>query len=53
MSQTQFAKIVGVSFSTVSRWETGDGTPTDAQAEQLDALHQLSITSYIDTTKLE
>ena len=53
MSQAQFAKIVGVSFSTVSRWETGDGTPTDAQVEQLDALQQLSITSDIDTTKLK
>lgn len=24
MSQTEFAKALGVSYSTVNRWETGD-----------------------------
>ena len=28
MTQDQFARAVGVSFSTVSRWETGRGSPS-------------------------
>ena len=53
MNQGQFSKIVGVSFSTVSRWETGDGTPNDTQIEQLESLEQLSSTRDIDNVKLK
>ena len=28
MSQSDFAKVLGVSFSTVNRWETGKTLPT-------------------------
>ena len=28
LTQTEFAKILGVSFTTVSRWEKGVHTPT-------------------------
>lgn len=41
MNQGQFAKVIGVSFSTVSRWESGSGKPNDSQIEQLDALNQI------------
>ncbi len=27
MSQTEFAQVLGVSFSTVNRWENGKTTP--------------------------
>ena len=53
MNQGQFAKVIGVSFSTVSRWETEDGKPNDKQIEQLDALNQLNSTLDIDNIKLK
>lgn len=28
LSQTEFAKIIGVSFATINRWENGHNTPT-------------------------
>lgn len=27
LNQTEFAKVIGVSFSTVNRWENGKATP--------------------------
>lgn len=40
-TQGDFAKALGISFSTVSRWESGKSEPTDIQEEQLIALKQL------------
>lgn len=40
-TQGDFAKALGISFSTVSRWESGKSEPTDIQEEQLVALKQL------------
>ena len=40
-TQGEFAKALGVSFSTVSRWESGLSQLTDTQEEQLVALKQL------------
>ncbi len=40
-TQSEFAKALGISFSTVSRWEGGLAEPDDTQEEQLVALKQL------------
>ena len=40
-TQSEFAKALGVSFSTVSRWESDKAQPADTQEEQLIALKQL------------
>lgn len=52
-TQSEFAKALGVSFSTVSRWESGQAEPTDTQEEQLDALKQLLENKDIDERKLK
>ncbi|GAB60958.1 MAG: helix-turn-helix domain-containing protein [Candidatus Jettenia sp.] len=52
-TQTEFAKALGISFSTVSRWESGQAQPTDTQEEQLDALKQLLENQDIDERKLK
>ena len=38
MTQEEFAWEVGVSFTTVSRWETGRGTPSRLARRQLEQL---------------
>lgn len=38
MTQEEFAREVGVSFTTVSRWETGRGTPSRLARRQLEHL---------------
>mgnify|MGYP001616536722 FL=1 len=40
-TQSELAKALGISFSTVSRWESGLAEPDDTQEEQLVALKQL------------
>lgn len=45
VSQEQFAQKVGVSWSTISRWENGKGNPSPLAREKLVAL--------IRETKLE
>lgn len=40
-TQAEFAKALGVSFSTISRWESDKAQPDDTQEEQLIALKQL------------
>ena len=40
-TQAELAKALGISFSTVSRWESGLAEPDDTQEEQLVALKQL------------
>lgn len=40
-TQGEFAKAIGVSFSTISRWENDLAQPDDVQEEQLFALKQL------------
>ena len=35
MTQEEFAREVGVSFSTVSRWETGRGEPSPLARQRL------------------
>ncbi len=54
-TQGEFAKAIGVSFSTISRWESGLSQPTDAQEEQLVALRQLIETKEVavDVKKLK
>ena len=38
MTQEQFAREVGVSYSTVSRWETGRGTPSPLARRRIEDL---------------
>jgi putative transcriptional regulator len=38
LTQEQFAALVGVTFSTVNRWETGKSKPSKHTAPLLDAL---------------
>lgn len=38
MTQEEFAREVGVSFSTVSRWETGRGSPSPLARRQIEEL---------------
>jgi len=52
MKQAEFGKALGVSFATVSRWESGEGKPTDAQLDQLDMLKQLAERSEISKDAL-
>jgi len=40
MTQEELAREVGVSFSTVSRWETGRGEPSRLAQRQLDRLRK-------------
>ena len=37
MSQKEFAEALGVSFSTVNRWENGKGLPTFTAMKAIDA----------------
>jgi len=52
LTQADFAKALGVSFSTVSRWEKGEIIPNDKQLEQLDVLKQLQDNKRVDSQKL-
>ncbi|MCF6147025.1 MAG: helix-turn-helix domain-containing protein [Candidatus Kuenenia sp.] len=54
-TQGEFAKALGISFSTISRWENDLAQPDDAQEEQLVALKQLIENKEveIDTKKLK
>jgi len=52
INQDQFAKALGVSFSTISRWETGISSPNDLQREQIEALQDLLKHKEVDTDKL-
>ncbi len=38
LTQEQFAAKVGVTFSTVNRWENGRGRPSPLAMRQIDAL---------------
>lgn len=38
LTQQEFAKLLGVSFATVNRWENGHHEPTMAQKRQIKAL---------------
>ena len=40
MTQEEFAREVGVSFSTVSRWERGRGEPSRLARRQIDKLRK-------------
>ena len=44
MTQADLAKALGVSFSTISRWENENEKehPSDSQVDQLEALKELS-----------
>ncbi len=39
LTQEQFAAKVGVTFSTVNRWENGRGKPSPLAMRQIDELH--------------
>ncbi|GJQ50894.1 MAG: helix-turn-helix domain-containing protein [Candidatus Kuenenia stuttgartiensis] len=51
-TQSEFAKALGISFSTVSRWESGISQPDDTQEEQLIALKQLVDNKDVDQKKI-
>jgi len=54
MTQEEFAREVGVSFTTVSRWETGRGTPSRLARRQLEQLRDsLEAESIPDTGRRE
>ena len=38
LTQSEFAKLVGVTVRTISRWETGKAKPTQAIQRVLDSL---------------
>ena len=40
MTQEEFAREVGVSFSTVSRWETGRGQPSPLARRRIEELRK-------------
>lgn len=40
MSQQEFAKVLGVSYSTVNRWENDKGLPTFKAMKAIDAFCQ-------------
>lgn len=40
MTQEQFAREIGVSFSTVSRWETGRGKPSPLARRRIEELRR-------------
>ncbi len=52
MNQSQFAGALGVSFTTVSRWESEEGRPNDAQMEQIRAIRALRDQKGVDEAKL-
>jgi len=47
-TQGEFAKMLGISFSTISRWENDLAQPDDTQDEQLFALKQLIGSKEVD-----
>lgn len=54
LSQTDFAKELGVSYSTVSRWETGKTLPTYKAMKNIEAFcskHSLEIEPCIELWK--
>jgi len=53
MTQSEFAKILGVSFSTISRWEKGISEPNDTQKEQMKALKDLINKKDVSKEKLK
>ena len=38
LTQTDFAKLIGVSLATVARWETGENEPTMKMKKKLNEL---------------
>lgn len=52
MSQESFSKILGVSLSTVNRWEKGRQVPSNLQTQQIMALKGLINNEAIDQRTL-
>ncbi len=42
LTQEQFAAKVGVTFSTVNRWENGKGKPSPLAMKQIEELHKIA-----------
>ena len=40
LTQEQFAAKIGVTFSTVNRWENGKGKPSPLAMKQIEELYQ-------------
>lgn len=54
LSQTDFAKELGVSFSTVNRWETGKTLPTYKAMKSIETFcfnHNIEVDSCINSWK--
>ena len=45
LTQEMFARILGVSFATVNRWENSKSTPSGDYARVLQTLQQLTVTN--------
>jgi putative transcriptional regulator len=52
VSQTEFAKILRVSFATVNRWENGKATPDKETEEHLKVLKKLGERKDADREKI-
>src|SRR5262245_13779649 len=50
LTQEVFARILGVSFATVNRWENGKTTPTGDYARVLHTLRQLTVPNGLGAT---
>ena len=56
LSQQAFAKALGVSFSTVNRWETGKTLPTYKAMKSIESfctVHDIEANTCIDSWKEE
>ncbi len=49
LSQTDFAKAIGVSFSTVNRWETGKSKPNYKALKRIDEYCKKNLFDSINT----
>ena len=52
ISQEALARAIGVSFATVSRWETGKAEPNPDQEQQLEALREVLQSEDVDKRKV-
>lgn len=51
-SQRQLAKLIGVSITCVSKWESGKMKPNDENIEKLSIVYNMSIEELIRTLQM-